>query len=107
MNPRIEPMSPSFAGRKVGSTDTSSGDNEPHDRPCGAAARDFLKAGLPERGPVAHPIPAHVLGSLPPPVHAPAAAARPARPEQTDEVRPARRGEGTDDEPRRLGAPRR
>src|SRR5437016_5728880 len=49
MNPRIEPMSPSFAGRKVGSTDTSSGDNEPHDRPCGAAARDFLKAGLPER----------------------------------------------------------
>src|SRR5882672_6708897 len=49
MKPRIVSMSRSAAGRKVGSTDTSSGDNEPQDRPGGAAARDFLEAGLPER----------------------------------------------------------
>src|SRR5712691_9946277 len=49
MNPRIVSMSPSFAGRKVDSTATSSGDNEPHDRPGGAAARDLFEAGLPER----------------------------------------------------------
>src|SRR6266702_3735197 len=48
MKPRIVSTSPSFAGRKVDSTDTSSGDNEPHDRPGGAAARHFHEAGLPE-----------------------------------------------------------
>src|SRR5262249_54647154 len=41
-----------------------------------------------------------------PRVHAPAPTARPARPEQALEVRPSRRGERADEEPRHLHGPR-
>src|SRR5437867_1850172 len=50
MSPRMVPRSDSLASRKLGSMHSSSGDPDPHDRPRGAAARDFFEAGLPERG---------------------------------------------------------
>src|SRR5437867_940214 len=51
---------------------------------------------LAEGAPVARPLGPLVLGSLPPPVHAPAAGARSARSEQPHEIGPAGGGEGAD-----------
>src|SRR6266581_6959984 len=56
----------------------------------GQNTRDLARHdNFPESAPVAGPLAAHELGPPPPPVHAPATGARPARSEQADEAGPA------------------